>query len=155
MNQGRYVFSQVTVFLPQMIFDGIVKKYGGNRYVRHFTCWNQLLCRVMRYIQVPIAASPLKLGMDFQILKSTSWKRSLVPLVSFAYTEQIRILFDLDRWTTSMQACEVSNAKKINPSRNFGTKKWKNDANIAELNPWRLKFSKPNIPELGLVVVVL
>lgn len=46
MNQGKYVFSQLTVFLPQRVFDGIVKKYGGNRYVRHFTCWNQLLCMV-------------------------------------------------------------------------------------------------------------
>lgn len=46
MNHGKYVFSQLTVFLPQRVFDGIVKKYGGNRYVRHFTCWNQLLCMV-------------------------------------------------------------------------------------------------------------
>src|SRR5665811_1367784 len=46
MNQGKYVFSQLTVFLPQRVFDGIVKKYGGKRYVRHFTCWNQLLCMV-------------------------------------------------------------------------------------------------------------
>src|SRR5680860_1584231 len=46
MNQGKYVFSQLTVFLPKRVFDGIVNKYGGNRYVRHFTCWNQLLCMV-------------------------------------------------------------------------------------------------------------
>jgi len=23
---------------------GLVEKYGGNKYVKHFTCWNQLLC---------------------------------------------------------------------------------------------------------------
>lgn len=46
MNQGKYVFAQATDFLPKRVFDGIVKKYGGNRYVRHFTCWNQLLCMV-------------------------------------------------------------------------------------------------------------
>lgn len=46
MNQGKYVFAQSTDFLPKRVFDGIVKKYGGNRYVRHFTCWNQLLCMV-------------------------------------------------------------------------------------------------------------
>jgi hypothetical protein len=22
------------------------KKYGGNKYVKHFTCWNQLLCMI-------------------------------------------------------------------------------------------------------------
>lgn len=44
MNQGKYVFSQLTGYLPQRIFDGFVKKHDGNRYVKHFTCWNQLLC---------------------------------------------------------------------------------------------------------------
>jgi hypothetical protein len=44
MNQGKYVFSQLSEFLPQRVFDGIVKKYDGDKYVRHFSCWNQLLC---------------------------------------------------------------------------------------------------------------
>lgn len=44
MNQGKYVFAQLAEFLPQRVFDGIVKKYDGDKYVRHFTCWNQLLC---------------------------------------------------------------------------------------------------------------
>lgn len=44
MNQGKYVFAQLAEFLPQRVFDGIVKKYEGDRYVKHFTCWNQLLC---------------------------------------------------------------------------------------------------------------
>ena len=44
MNQGKYVFSQLTGYLPQRVFDGFVKKHDGNRYVKHFTCWNQLLC---------------------------------------------------------------------------------------------------------------
>lgn len=46
MNQGKYVFAQVIEFLPQRIFDKIVKKYDGNKYVRHFSCWNQLLCMI-------------------------------------------------------------------------------------------------------------
>lgn len=46
MNKGKYVFSQLTEFLPRRIFDRIVAKHNGNRYVRHFTCWNQLLCMV-------------------------------------------------------------------------------------------------------------
>jgi hypothetical protein len=44
MNNGNYVFAQLTEFLPQRVFDAIVMKYYGNRYVKHFTCWNQLLC---------------------------------------------------------------------------------------------------------------
>ena len=44
MNQGKYVFAQVTEFLPQRVFDTIVEKHLGNHYVKHFTCWNQMLC---------------------------------------------------------------------------------------------------------------
>lgn len=46
MNQGKFVFSQLTEFLPKRIFDGMATKYNANKYVRHFTCWNQLLCMV-------------------------------------------------------------------------------------------------------------
>jgi hypothetical protein len=44
MNKGKYVFAQLTEFLPLRVFDGFVAKYSGNKYVRHFTCLNQLLC---------------------------------------------------------------------------------------------------------------
>ena len=43
MNIGKYIFSQLVEFLPQRVFDAIVMKYEGNKYVKHFTCWNQLL----------------------------------------------------------------------------------------------------------------
>ncbi len=44
MNQGKYVFAQIVEFLPQRVFDRIADMYDGNRYVKHFSCWNQLLC---------------------------------------------------------------------------------------------------------------
>ena len=43
MNKPKYVFSQLVEFLDYDLFRHIVDKYGGNRYVKHFTCWNQLL----------------------------------------------------------------------------------------------------------------
>jgi len=46
MNNGKYVFAQLTSFLPQRVFDKFVSKYSGNKYIKHFTCWNQLLCMV-------------------------------------------------------------------------------------------------------------
>jgi hypothetical protein len=46
MNQGKYVYAQIIEFLPQRIFDKYVNKYEGNKYIKHFTCWNQLLCMV-------------------------------------------------------------------------------------------------------------
>ncbi len=46
MNNGKYVFAQLTSFLPQRVFDKFVLKYLGNKYVKHFTYWNQLLCMI-------------------------------------------------------------------------------------------------------------
>ena len=46
MNNGKYIFAQLTSFLPQRVFDKFVLKYLGNKYVKHFTCWNQLLCMI-------------------------------------------------------------------------------------------------------------
>lgn len=43
MFQDKYVFSQLTAFLNRTQFNNYVRKYNGNRYVKHFTCWNQML----------------------------------------------------------------------------------------------------------------
>ena len=43
MFQDKYVFAQLTAFLNRTQFNNFVRKYDGNRYVKHFTCWNQLL----------------------------------------------------------------------------------------------------------------
>lgn len=44
MNQGKYVFSQIVTFLPSRIFDRCVHSFQGDKWIKHFTCWNQLLC---------------------------------------------------------------------------------------------------------------
>ena len=46
MNQGKYVFAQLTEFLPKRIFDCIVARYSGDKHVRFFSCWNQMLCMI-------------------------------------------------------------------------------------------------------------
>ena len=43
MFQYKYVFAQLTTFLDRNHFNYLVRKYGGDKYVKHFTCWNQLL----------------------------------------------------------------------------------------------------------------
>lgn len=50
MNQGSYIFSQLLGYVPKDVFDRIVKKYDGNKYVKSFTCWNQFC--VMVYAQL-------------------------------------------------------------------------------------------------------
>ena len=44
MFKDKFVFSQIVSFLDRNKFNHIVRKYGGDKYVKHFTCWNQLLC---------------------------------------------------------------------------------------------------------------
>lgn len=46
MNQGKYVFSQIVSFLPVRIFDRCVNKFQGDKWVKHFSCWNQLMCMI-------------------------------------------------------------------------------------------------------------
>ena len=43
MNKDKYVFAQLIEFLNKDKFRRLVDKYEGNRYVKHLTCWNQLL----------------------------------------------------------------------------------------------------------------
>jgi Domain of unknown function (DUF4372)/Transposase DDE domain len=44
MNNGKYIFAQIASFLPSRIFDKCVSKHEGNKWVKHFSCWNQLMC---------------------------------------------------------------------------------------------------------------
>lgn len=46
MNQGSYIFRQLLSKVPRDVFDRIVKKYEGNKYVKSFTCWNQFCVMV-------------------------------------------------------------------------------------------------------------
>ena len=46
MSQGQYVFTQLCSFLPKRIFDCLVDKYEGNKWVKSFTCWHHLLIMV-------------------------------------------------------------------------------------------------------------
>lgn len=43
MFQDKYVFAQLASFLNRSKFNRIVAKYEGDKYVKHFSCWNQLL----------------------------------------------------------------------------------------------------------------
>ena len=43
MNKNKYVFAQLIEFLNNDKFRRLVDKYDGNRYVKHLTCWHQLL----------------------------------------------------------------------------------------------------------------
>jgi hypothetical protein len=64
MNHGKYIFAQLTDFLPRRIFDRIVKQYNGNKYVRSFTCWNQMLCMVFGQLTARDSMRDLLLSLE-------------------------------------------------------------------------------------------
>ena len=64
MNQGKYIFAQLTDFLPRRVFDRIVDKYDGNKRVRSFTCWNQMLCMVFGQLTARDSMRDLMLSLE-------------------------------------------------------------------------------------------
>jgi hypothetical protein len=43
MNSGRTVFAQLIEHLPHKEFQKCVARYGGDRYAKNFSCWDQYL----------------------------------------------------------------------------------------------------------------
>lgn len=43
MFKDKFVFSQLIAFLDRNHFNYLARKYDGDKYVKHLTCWNQLL----------------------------------------------------------------------------------------------------------------
>jgi len=43
MHKDKYVFAQLATFLDRSKFNRIVAKYDGDKHVKSYTCWNQLL----------------------------------------------------------------------------------------------------------------
>ncbi|MFP4489069.1 MAG: IS4 family transposase [Bacteroidales bacterium] len=64
MNQGKYIFAQLTDFLPRRVFDRIVDKHDGNKYVRSFTCWNQMLCMIFGQLTTRDSMRDLMLSLE-------------------------------------------------------------------------------------------
>lgn len=83
MFQDKYVFAQLASFLNRSKFNRIVTKYDGDKYVKRFTCWNQLLalmfvqlsnCESWRDLIVALEAYHSKcyhLGMGKNVSKSS------------------------------------------------------------------------------------
>lgn len=83
MNQGRTVFAQLINFLSHNEFNRCVTRYGGNKSVRSFSCWDQFLTMAfaqltyresLRDIEVCLAAQRHKLyhaGFSGLVKRST------------------------------------------------------------------------------------
>ena len=67
MNKDKYVFAQLVEFMDRNRFNYLVKKYGGDKYVKSYTCWNQnavriqIYCAIITYCLVAIVQHDMKL----------------------------------------------------------------------------------------------
>ena len=46
MHKGKYVVAKLLDFIDRNDFNYLTRKYGGDKYVKQFTCYNQL-CALM------------------------------------------------------------------------------------------------------------
>ena len=47
MFQDKFVFAQLASFLDRNHFYFLVRKFGGDRHVKNFPCWNQLMALML------------------------------------------------------------------------------------------------------------
>jgi hypothetical protein len=66
MNEGKFVFSQLTELLPHRKFDRIVNKYNGNKYVKGLSCWNQMLIMIFGQLTSRESMRDLMLSLEPQ-----------------------------------------------------------------------------------------
>ena len=64
MFQDKYVFAQLAFFLNRSKFNRIVAKYDGDKYVKHFTCWNQLLALMFGQLSNRESLRDLVIALD-------------------------------------------------------------------------------------------
>ena len=92
MFQDKYVFVQLTAFLNRTQFNNYVRKYDGNRYVKHFTCWNQLLA--MMFGQLSYRESLRDLIVALEAHRATQYHlglgRNTIVKATLAYANQTR-----------------------------------------------------------------
>ena len=66
MYTGKYVFAQVASFISANDFNNYVIRYQGNHQVKHFTCWNQLMCMVFGQLSNCDSLTDLVVGLTAQ-----------------------------------------------------------------------------------------
>ena len=64
MHKDKFVFAQLVSFLDRNKFNYIVRTYRGDKYVKHFTCWNQLLALMFGQLSNRESLRDLVMALD-------------------------------------------------------------------------------------------
>lgn len=119
MFQDKYVFAQLTAFLNRTQFNNFVRKYDGNRYVKQFTCWNQMLA--MMFGQLSNRESLRDLIVAFEAHQAKLYHlglgRNPIAKATLAYANQHR---DYRIFYMMKEACEKRSTNILDiPGRKF------------------------------------
>ena len=146
MNKDKYVFAQMVEFLDNYKFLRIVKKYDGNKYVKHFTCWNQLLTLMfgqlcnresLRDLMVALNAHQEKcyhLGVGKHVTRSNLAKANenrdyrifedfAFHMISEARKKRVNDIFKLNGNVYAFDSTTIDLCLKLFPWANFSTYK--------------------------------
>ncbi len=146
MNKDKYVFAQMVEFLDNYKFLRIVKKYDGNKYVKHFTCWNQLLtlmfgqlCNRESLCDLIVALNAHQekcyhLGVGKHVTRSNLTKANenrdyrifedfAFHMISEARKKRVNDIFKLNRNVYAFDSTTIDLCLKLFPWANFRTYK--------------------------------
>jgi len=114
MNKDKYVFAQLTAFLNITQFNNFVRKYDGNRYVKQFNCWNQLLAMMFGQMSNHESLRDLIVAFEAHRFKQYHLGLERNPIAKTTPPMQIRIFEDFAFYIMK-EACE----KRATIYRNF------------------------------------
>ena len=124
MFQDKYVFAQLTAFLNRTQFNNYVRKYDGNRYVKHFTCWNQLLAMMFGQLSNRESLRDLIVALEAHRAKQyhLGLGRNTIVKATLAYANQTRDyrIFEDFAFYMMKEACEKRETNTLNiPGKNY------------------------------------
>lgn len=98
MNKNKYVFARLVEFFGKDRFCHLGDKYNGNRYVKSFTCYNQLLALMFGQFSNRESLRDLIVALEVHYAKCyhLGTEHNPIPKTTFALANQnqdYRILF--------------------------------------------------------------
>ena len=118
MFQDKYVFAQLTAFLNRTRFNNYIRKYDGNRYVKHFTCGNQLLAMMFGQLSNRESLCDLIVALEAHRAKQyhLGLGRNTIVRATLAYANQTRDyrIFEDFAFYMMKEACEKRETNILN-----------------------------------------
>lgn len=117
MNQGKTVFSQVMDYVPRRIFDGCIKRYGGDKYKKGMSCKDQFLSMAFAQMTHRESLRDIEICLQSQASKlyhmGFRWKISRTSLARANEKNDWRIYADLAQFF-------IDQARRLYVNENFG-----------------------------------